>query len=53
MALCLCEVDIEKVHDLHMVQSVLSIPAHLDIFDKGIAKKVDFSSLGPSGGTLG
>lgn len=52
LAQCLCEVDIEKVHDLHMVQSVLSIPAHLDIFDKGIAKKVDFSFSGPQAGRL-
>ncbi len=52
LAKCLCEVDPEKVHDLHMVQSVLSIPAHLDIFDKGIAKKVDFSFSGPQAGRL-
>ena len=52
LAQCLCEVDTEKVHDLHMVQSVLSIPAHLDVFDKGIAKKVDFSFSGPQAGRL-
>ena len=35
-----------------MVQSVLSLPTHLDVFDKGIAKKVDFSFSGPQAGRL-
>ncbi|MBW8778889.1 MAG: malonate decarboxylase subunit alpha [Burkholderiales bacterium] len=37
----------ERVHDLHMVQSVLSLPEHLDIFESGIASKLDFSFSGP------
>ena len=36
----LCKVDPSKVHDLHMIQSTLSIPEHLDVFDKGIARKL-------------
>lgn len=40
-------VDPEKVHDLHMVQSVLALNSHLDLFDKGIARKLDFSFSGP------
>src|SRR3954470_891545 len=36
-----------RVHDLHMVQSVLSLPEHLDIFESGIASKLDFSFSGP------
>lgn len=47
LADCLCQLDPNKVYDLHMVQSVLALPSHLDIFDKGIAKKVDFCFAGP------
>jgi malonate decarboxylase alpha subunit len=35
-----------------MVQSVLALPEHLDIFDRGIAAKLDFSFSGPQGGRL-
>lgn len=52
LAECLCKVDPAKVHDLHMVQSVLSMGTHLDVFDKGIAKKLDFSFSGPQAGRL-
>lgn len=38
LAKALCQVDPGKVHDLHMVQSVLTLPEHLDVFEKGIAK---------------
>ncbi|HQT81918.1 MAG: malonate decarboxylase subunit alpha [Ferrovum sp. 37-45-19] len=37
----------ERVHDLHVVQSVLALPSHIALFEKGIAKKVDFSFSGP------
>ena len=52
LADCLCKVDPAQVHDLHMVQSVLSLDSHLDVFKKGIAKKVDFSFSGPQAGRL-
>ncbi len=52
LAECLCNVDPKKIYDLHMVQSVLSLPSHLDVFEKGIAKKVDFSFSGPQAGRL-
>lgn len=42
----LLEVDPEKVHDLHMIMSSISRPEHLDIFEKGIAGKLDFSYCG-------
>ena len=32
LAKTLCQVDPGKVHDLHMVQSVLTLPEHLDVF---------------------
>jgi malonate decarboxylase alpha subunit len=52
LAECLCKVDPETIHDLHIIQSVLLLPAHLDIFEKGIAKKVDFAFSGPQAGRL-
>lgn len=47
LAKCLCNVNPKQVHDLHMVQSVLTLPEHLDVFEKGIAKKLDMSYSGP------
>ncbi len=46
LADCLCKVDREQVHHLHMVQSAISLPSHLDVFEKKIASKVDFSYAG-------
>ncbi|KRL67677.1 malonate decarboxylase subunit alpha [Companilactobacillus versmoldensis] len=43
----LAAVDPEKIHDLHMIMSSVSRPEHLDIFETGIAKKLDFSFAGP------
>ncbi|WP_208280636.1 malonate decarboxylase subunit alpha [Massilia oculi] len=48
----LTKVDTGRVHDLHMLLSVLSLPEHLDVFDKGIASKLDFSFSGPQAGRL-
>ena len=48
----LCKVDPSRVHDLHMIQSTLSIPEHLDVFEKGIAKKLDFAYAGSQGKRL-
>jgi len=49
LAAALCRVDPRKVHDLHMVQPVLSLPEHLEVFEKGIARRVDFSYCGVLG----
>lgn len=43
----LASVDPERVHDLHMIMSSVSRPEHLDIFETGIASKLDFSFAGP------
>ena len=43
---CLTAVDVGKVHDLHILQSTISLPEHVEIFEKGIAKKLDFSYAG-------
>ncbi len=52
LAESLCKVDPKIIHDLHMVQSVLALDSHLDLFEKGIAKKVDFSFSGPQANRL-
>lgn len=52
LAKALVQVDPGRVHDLHMVQSVLALPEHLDVFDLGIASRLDFSFSGPQGGRL-
>jgi malonate decarboxylase alpha subunit len=52
LAKALVQVDPARVHDLHMVQSVLALPEHLDVFDLGIASQLDFSFSGPQGGRL-
>jgi malonate decarboxylase alpha subunit len=43
----LASVDPAKIHDLHMIMSSVSRPEHLDIFEDGIASKLDFSFAGP------
>ena len=52
LAEALVQVNPERVHDLHMVQSVLALPEHVDIFDNGIATKLDFSFSGPQSARL-
>jgi malonate decarboxylase alpha subunit len=47
LARALAAVDPARVHDLHMVQSGVVLPEHLDLFDSGIAKRLDFSYSGP------
>jgi malonate decarboxylase alpha subunit len=47
LAKALARVDPAIIHDLHMVQSVLALPEHLDIFESGIASRLDFSFSGP------
>jgi malonate decarboxylase alpha subunit len=47
LADCLCKVDLSKVNQLHMVQSVIALPSHCEIFSRGIAAKVDFAFSGP------
>lgn len=48
----LCKVDPAKVYDLHMVQSAIALDSHMKLFDKGIAKKIDFSYSGAKAGAL-
>mgnify|MGYP001170045840 FL=1 len=43
----LLEVDRTKVSDLHMVQSGVVLPEHLDVFEKGVARRLDYAYSGP------
>ncbi len=46
LARMLSQVDPKKVNNLHMLMPSIGLPEHLDIFEKGIAKKLDFSFSG-------
>ena len=46
LARMLAEVNPDKLHDLHMIMPTVSLPEHLDLFEKGIARKIDFSYSG-------
>ncbi len=52
LARALAALDPAAVHDLHLVQSVLALPEHLDLFENGIASRLDFSFSGPQGARL-
>ena len=52
LAKALTMLDPTRVHDLHMLQSVLALPEHLDVFEKGIASQLDFSFSGPQAARL-
>jgi malonate decarboxylase alpha subunit len=43
----LAQVDAKKVNDLHLLISSVSRPEHLDLFELGIARKIDFAYAGP------
>ena len=49
LAEVLADVDPSRIHDLHIVQSGVVLQAHLDLFERGIARKLDFSYSGPQG----
>lgn len=42
----LAQVNPAKLHDLHMIMPSVGRPEHLDLFEKGIAKKLDFAFAG-------
>jgi malonate decarboxylase alpha subunit len=52
LARTLAALDPAVVHDLHMLLSVLALPEHLDLFENGIASRLDFSFSGPQGARL-
>ena len=43
----LVRADPAKLHDLHLLISSVSRPEHLTLFERGIARKIDFAYAGP------
>src|SRR5499427_215479 len=43
----LAQVDPARVHDMHLLIPCLTRPEHLTLFERGIARRVDFSFAGP------
>jgi malonate decarboxylase alpha subunit len=41
-----------RVHDLHLVQSVLALPEHMELIERGQVSRIDFSFSGPQAGRL-
>lgn len=49
----LAKADPGKLHDLHMIMPSVSRPEHLDLFEQGIARRLDFSFAGPQSLRIG
>ena len=47
LADALASIEPARIHDLHLVQSGVVLQAHLDLFNRGIARRLDFSYSGP------
>ncbi|HJW24037.1 MAG TPA: malonate decarboxylase subunit alpha [Rhodocyclaceae bacterium] len=52
LAESLADCNPERIHDLSMVQSVLALASHVDLFERGLARRLDFSFSGPQGSRL-
>jgi malonate decarboxylase alpha subunit len=52
LAKALAKLDPARINGLHMLLSVLALPEHLDIFESGVAARLDFSFSGPQAGRL-
>ena len=48
----LVKVDPARVHGLHMVQSTIALPEHIELFRRGIASDLDFAYSGPQSRAL-
>jgi malonate decarboxylase alpha subunit len=46
LARSLVQVDPNKIQGLHMIMPSVSLPEHLDLFERGIANKLDFAFAG-------
>ncbi len=47
LAGALANLDPARIFGLHLLQSVLALPEHLDVFENGVASRLDFSFSGP------
>ena len=46
LARALVQVDPDRINRLHMIMPSVSLPEHLDLFERGIASKLDFAYAG-------
>jgi malonate decarboxylase alpha subunit len=51
-ARALLHVDKRKIRDLHMVQSTVALPEHIELFKRGIASRLDYAYSGPQSKAL-
>ncbi|MFC7288663.1 malonate decarboxylase subunit alpha [Herminiimonas glaciei] len=49
LAMALSKMDANLVHDLHIIQSNLALASHLDVFERGVASRLDFCYSGDQG----
>ncbi|GII52112.1 malonate decarboxylase subunit alpha [Planotetraspora thailandica] len=47
LAAALAGCDPDAVHGLHLLISSISLPEHLDVFERGVARRLDFAYAGP------
>jgi malonate decarboxylase alpha subunit len=52
LAKALAALDPSRINRLHILQSVIALPEHLDVFERGIADRLDFSFSGPQAARL-
>ncbi|MGH9158465.1 MAG: malonate decarboxylase subunit alpha [Vicinamibacteraceae bacterium] len=52
LAKALTEVDPRRINHLHLVQSVVALPEHIEVFERGIATRLDFCFCGPQAARL-
>jgi len=52
LARSLVRTDPAKLRDLHLVQSVLALPEHIDLIERGQVSRIDFSFSGPQAARL-
>ena len=52
LAKALVQTDPKRVRDLHLVQSVLALPEHVQVIERGQVKRLDFAFSGPQGQPL-
>src|SRR5664279_2184731 len=48
----LVKTDTSRLRDLHLVQSVLALPEHIDLIERGQVSRIDFSFSGPQAARL-
>jgi malonate decarboxylase alpha subunit len=52
LARSLVRTDPARLFNLHLVQSVLALPEHIDLIERGQVSRIDFSFSGPQAGRL-